>query len=839
MRNYFVLDILRRGIPPAEGTLLVRVKFYQQCMMHCECDGYGLSATCCLQRIGKIAADMCRQKQLAGYTNMNQPKNGASGARREDDRLVSGRGVYADDVRHVGALHAVFVRSPYARAAIRSIDVSAAIAFPGVAAILTGAEFAADGFDACPAPFRLPQGDGSFAVETPRPWLALDQVRFVGEPVAMVLADTEAAAMDAAEQVIVEHDEQTAVVELSIAAAPDAPQVWDDRPGNVAYHWRAGDTARVDAALATSHQVTRLRLHISRVAAIPMEPRSALAYQGEDGRPVLRLSHQSPHQMRNELARLFGLGINDLRVLVGDVGGSFGMKFGPQREEVLVFWASRHLGRAVRWTAQRSESFLSDEHARDVFLTSELGLDAQGRFTALRVRYDVNVGAYMTARSTTPINNIGGISGVYTTPAVCAEVIGVFTNTQSTAAYRGAGRPDATYAIERVIDVAAREMGIDPADLRRRNLIPAHAMPYRTSFLLHYDCGDFERNLDKALEVAGYAGFPQRREEARRRGRLRGIGIAMPIEMAGGFGPDWAIVRAHADGTVTVMPGAMSVGQGHETVFPQMVAQRLGLPVSRVRYAQGDTDLIENGKGNGGSSALVLGGTALVKTVDDLIAKARQMASDKLEAAVEDIVFADGACRIVGTDRVISLGELARLAQDDPDRGVAGLAGTGQFTPERATFPNGCHICEVEIDPGTGQVTPISYVAVEDIGRVLNSVLVEGQIQGGVVQGMGQALLEEIRYDETGQLVTGSFMDYAMPRAADVPDIVSVYLETPTALNPLGVKGVGEAGTVGALSATMNAVCHALEVAGIRHLDMPATPMRVWQALQDAGYQGN
>ena len=770
---------------------------------------------------------------------MNTIQHSNTVLRREDDRLITGQGAYTDDFDHPGALYAVFVRSPYACGTIRSIDTSAALAMPGVAAVLTGADMVASGFNSCPVPYRQPQGDGSFAPETPRPYLAIDQVRFAGEPVAMVLADSEMAATDAAERVVMNLEEHDAVVEVDTAIESAAPQVWADRPGNVAYHWKAGDADRVDAALNASHKVVSLRTHVSRVAAIPMEPRSALAYAADDGRSVLRVSHQSPHQMRNELARLFGLDVHDLRVLVGDVGGSFGMKFGPQREEVLVFWASRHLGRAVRWTAQRSESFLADEHARDMFVTSELGLDAGGLFTALRVRYDVNVGAYMTPRSVTPIMNIGGISGVYTTPAVSAQVIGIFTNTQSTAAYRGAGRPDATYAIERVIDVAAFELGIDPVSLRRRNLIPTTAMPYKTSFLLQYDCGDFERNLDKALDVAGYAGFPARREEARLRGRLRGMGIAMPIEMAAGAGSDWSMVRAHGDGSVTVIPGAMSVGQGHETSLSNLVAQRLGLPLSMVKYAQGDTDLIENGKGNGGSSALVMGGAALVRTVDDLIGKAKQMAADVLEAAVEDIEFVDGACRIVGTDRVVSLGELARVAElnaeADGETGAQGLSGSGEFTPPGPTFPNGCHICEVEIDPETGQVTPVAYVAVEDIGRVMNPAMVEGQIHGGVVQGMGQALLEEIRYDPTGQLVTGSFMDYALPRAADMPHIVSVYLETLTKLNPLGVKGVGESGTVGALSATINAVCNALQVAGIRHLDMPATPMRVWQALHDAG----
>ncbi len=474
---------------------------------------------------------------------MNDTRYGTTGKRREDDRLTTGRGQYTDDLRHEGALHAVFVRSPYPSAAVLSIDATAALEHPGVVAVLTGADMAAEGFDDCPVPFKLPQGDGSFASETPRPFLVRERVRFVGEPVALVLADTYAAAVESAELVAIDYDDQPAVTDVLAAAQPDAPQLWDDRPGNVAYHWRGGDRAKVDAALASSHHVVRLASHISRVAAVPLEPRSALAWIGDDGRPVLQLSHQAPHQFRDELVKYFKLEAKDLRVIAGDVGGSFGMKWGAQREEILVFWAALRVKRPVRWTALRSESFLADEHARDVVVTSELGLDANGKFTALRVRYDVNVGSYMCIRSVTPINNVGGIAGVYTTPAIAAEAIGIFTNTQATAAYRGAGRPDATYAIERVIDIAAAEMGIDPAELRRRNLIPAQAMPYRTPFIFQYDCGDFEPNLDKALELAHYATFPQRREDAKRRGRLRGIGIAMPIEQAGAFGAD----QGHAD----------------------------------------------------------------------------------------------------------------------------------------------------------------------------------------------------------------------------------------------------------------------------------------------------
>ena len=756
-----------------------------------------------------------------------------SAARREDDRLLTGRGQYADDIQHAGALRAVFVRSTYASATIRSIDVSSARSHPGVVAVLTGDDMAEDGLN-LGAPFQLPQGDGSFAVETPRPYLVRDRVRFVGEPLAIVIAHTSAAALDASELVMIDYQELPVSVELFAAAAQGAAQVWDGRPDNIAFHWRDGDAEKVDAALAASHRVVRLHSHISRVCAVPLEPRSALAFMGTDGRPVLHVAHQQPYQLRQDLATLFRMDVSALRVIAGDVGGSFGMKWGPLREEIVLFWAALRLKRAVRWTAERNESFLSDEHARDVFVTSELGLDADGRFTALRVRHDVNVGAYMSGRSVASIGNIGGISGVYTTPATAAEVVGIFTHTQATSAYRGAGRPDATYAIERVIDVAAAETGIDPAELRRRNLIARDAMPYKTSFQFEYDCGDFERNLDKALELAGYADFPARREAARQRGQLRGIGIAMPIEMAGGRFADWSTIRAHPDGTVTLKAGAMSVGQGLETALPRLVAERLGIAISRVRYAQGDTDVLPNGRGSGGSSALIQSGTATVAGVDDLVEKGKRVAAGLLEASPADIEWIGGEFRIVGTDRSVSLGDLAREIEAQPRDGTNEFAGSGYFKPTGPTFPNGCHICEVEIDPQTGLVTPILYVAVEDVGRVLNPALVEGQIQGGVVQGLGQIFLEEIRYDDAGQLLTGSLMDYAMPRAADMPKIVSVNLETATDLNPLGVKGVGEAGTVGALSAGMNAICHALQPAGVRQLDMPATPHRVWQALQDA-----
>lgn len=561
-----------------------------------------------------------RLRPFARHTmKHHSDSNQTFGHRREDGRLTTGGGQYADDIRHEGALRAVFLRSPYPAALIRSIDTKAAMAHPGVIAVLTGAHMAAEGFDSCPQPFKLSQGDGSFAFETPRPLLPPDRVRFVGEPVVMVVAESYEAAVNASELVMIDYEEQESVADVAAAREPGAAQLWDERPNNVAFHWRAGDNTKVEAALASSHHIARLTSKISRVAAMPLEPRAALAYLDDDGRPVLHVSHQSPHQIRDEIASMFKRDPASVRVVAGDVGGSFGMKIGPLREEVLVVWATLHLRRPVRWNATRSESFLSDEQARDVVVEHELGLDASGRFTALRMRYQANVGAYMSARSVAPINNFGSIAGVYTTPVIAGEVVGVFTNTQTTAPYRGAGRPDATYAIERIIDIAAMEMGIDPAELRRRNLIPGTAMPYKTALNLEYDCGDFEPNLDKALELAAYATFAQRREESRQRGRLRGIGISMPIERAGAVGTDWATVRAHPDGMFTLTTGSMSVGQGHETGFSLLVAQRLGVSVANVIYVQGDTDRLENGRGNGGSSALIQGGSAAVRATDALI----------------------------------------------------------------------------------------------------------------------------------------------------------------------------------------------------------------------------
>ena len=766
---------------------------------------------------------------------MNEITFGKSVRRREDDRFISGRGQYTDDVHHEGALWSAFVRAPVASAKILSVDVSAALDAPGVVAVLTAEDLVSDGIPEFLVPIGITNMDGSPATVTPRPLLARDRIRFLAEPVAMVIAETATIAHDAAELVLIDYEDIPPVLTPADAREEGAALLWDDRPANKAFHWRAGDVDGTARALSSSHHVARLSAHITRVAAMPMEPRSALAYVDGDGRSVLRLSHQNPHALRNNLCEVFGLGRNDVRVIAGDVGGSFGMKSGYLREEALVFWAARRLKRPVRWTATRSETFLSDEQARDVHVTAELGLDPDGRFTALHVRYDINVGAYLSGRSATPILNFGGIAGVYTTPHIVGEAAGYFTNTAPTAAYRGAGRPDATFVIERIIDVAAQEMGIDPAELRRRNLIPPEAMPYQTPFIFRYDCGEFERNMNRALELADYRSFSERQKQARDRGRLRGIGIANPIEVAAGPygkpGKDFATIRAHADGTVTLYAGTMSVGQGLDTTLSTIVAERLGLPLEKVRYVQGDTDAQDNGKGSGGSAALTVGGSAIMVGVDALLEKGREIAAEELEASTFDIEYANGSFRIVGSDRLISLAEVAAIAEQ---RMEDGLSSAGEFVPPHATFPNGCHVCEVEIDPETGRTEVIRYVSVEDVGRVLNPLLVEGQIHGGVAQGLGQVLMEEVRFGSDGQLVSGSFMDYAMPRADDLPMIESENLETPTDLNPLGVKGVGEAGTVGGLAAAMNAVNNALAQVGVGHFDMPATPYRVWEAIRNA-----
>jgi carbon-monoxide dehydrogenase large subunit len=627
------------------------------------------------------------------------------------------------------------------------------------------------------------------------------------------------------------------------AMQPGAPAVWDDVPDNIGFLWKRGDAARTDQALHDAAHVTKLQFFVSRVTANSMEPRGAWAEIGADGRLVLHASIQSPFPLRNGLAQNnFHLEPTDIRVLPGDVGGSFGMKSGVQQEYVLVCWAARKLGRPVRWIADRTEGLLTDEQAREMRITAELGLDAGGKITALRLRWDVNLGAYVSGRSGWPVGNIGGTAGVYDIPTIYAESCGIMTHTVPTAAYRGAGRPEATYTIERLIDVAARELGIDPYELRRRNLIPPEAMPYKTALTFTYDCGEFEGNMQAAATLSDLDSFPARRAAAKTRGKLRGIGLCNCIEVAGGPflrpAKDISTLRLAEDGTLILRTGSVSVGQGLETAFSQLVADRFGVPMEHVRYEQGDTDDLPYGKGNGGSGALCIGGSAVSIAVDKVIEKAKRIAAELLEAAVVDVTFDAGRFTIVGTDRSVDLAGVARAVHDPahiPPGEEGGLVESGEFVATAVTFPNGTHICEVEIDPDTGVTEIVRYSAVEELGRVLNPLLVAGQTHGGVAQGIGQAMGEQIVHDrETGQMLTASFMDYQMPRADDLPDFQLVTREVPTKVNPLGAKGVGEAGTVGALAAVMNAVNDALAPLGIRHFDMPATPNRVWAAIAAA-----
>ena len=673
--------------------------------------------------------------------------------RREDVRLLTGKGNYAADAHPPGLLQAVLLRSPYAHARIAGIDTAAAAAMPGVVAVFT----AADLTDVAPIPggINFPRPDGGPSAKTDRWLLAKDRVRFVGEPVAMVVAETRAAGLEAAEAILVDYDELPLVTDPVAAMQPGAPAVWDEVPDNIGFLWKRGDQDAVEAGLKSAAHVTRLEFSVSRVTANSMEPRGAWAELGADGRMVVHASHQSPFNLRNGMANgNFKVKPTDIRVLAADVGGSFGMKSGVHQEVVLAAWAARRLQRPVRWIADRTEGFLTDEQAREMRITAELGLDADHRFTGLKVRWDVNLGAYTSGRSGWCVGNIGGIAGVYEIPAIYAESCGIMTNTVPTAAYRGAGRPEATYTIERLIDVAARELGLSPYELRRRNLIPPEKMPYKTALTFNYDCGEFEGNMITAAGLAELEGFEARRAEAKARGKLRGIGLCNCIEVAGGPflrpAKDLSTLRLAEDGTLTLRSGSMSVGQGLETAFCQMVADRFGVPLDQVKWEMGDTDALEFGKGNGGSGALCIGGSAVTLAVDAVIEKAKRIAAELLEVAAVDLELRDGAFHVAGTDRSVSLASIGQAANDPahiPPGEEGGLVESGEFTPTAVTFPNGTHICEVEIDPETGVTEVVAYSAVEELGRVLNPLLVAGQTHGGVAQGVGQALGEQIVHD--------------------------------------------------------------------------------------------
>src|SRR5712691_9283211 len=770
---------------------------------------------------------------------------GQSTRRREDPRLLRGYGRYSDDVNLPRQAYAVIVRSPHAHARIRAIDAAAALKADGVIAVLTGDDLAADGVGNLPTDTTRKRRDGAAAFATPRLALARGRVRHVGDPVALVVAETSTQAADAADQVIVDYEPLPVVTTTADALRPGAPAVWDEASDNVAFVWEAGNRDAVARAFESAAHVAKLAFEVTRVAAAPMEPRAAVGeFDRRSGRYTLHTGIQGPHGLRAMLAeRIFRVPHGQVRVVTSEVGGSFGMRSGIYPELVLVLWAAKRLGRPVKWTSDRREGFVSDEHGRDNVSSAELALDASGKFLALRVALMVDIGAYLTPRSAGPAtNNVGGVAGVYTTPAIHLTSTGVYTNTTPTGPYRGAGRPEATYAIERVIDVAARELGIDAIELRRRNLIPASSMPFKTGLVFTYDCGDFARVMDMALALADHGGFEGRRSEARQRGKLLGLGIANPIEVAGGpytgVNPDTAEMRVNPDGSVSLFAGSTSMGQGNETAFAQIVSDKLGLSPERIQVFWGDSDLLGAGRGNGGSGALTVFGFAVTRATEKVIERGRRIAAKLLEAAHDDVVLRDGRFTVAGTDRGVTFNNVARAAYQPrqlPAGFEPGFSETAAFVPPAVTFPNGCHLCEVEIDEETGAVRVVRYAVVDDVGRMVNPMLVKGQIHGGIVQGLGQGLFEILAYDSaTGQLLSGSFMDYAMPRADDLPLFDVASHEVPTKVNPLGAKGVGEAGTVGALPAIMNAVNDALAPLGVRHLDMPVTPERVWRAIRDA-----
>jgi carbon-monoxide dehydrogenase large subunit len=754
--------------------------------------------------------------------------------RTEDHRLLTGTGRYVGDVDIPGQTHAHVLRSPEAHADIARIDTAAAARMPGVLAVLTGKELEADGVPDLPCLLSINSKDGKPNLVPSYPVLAKGRVRHVGQPVALIVAETLVQARDAAEAVAVEYRSLPAVTEAVDAIRPGAPQLHVDAPGNLSFDWEDGDLAKVQAAFAKAAKVVRLDLVNNRIVANSMETRGIVAaWNKAEGSLFVHTTCQGSHHFKRVLGdMMFKLPPEKVRVVTTDVGGGFGMKFFCYPEHVLAVWATRRLGRPVKWISDRQDAFLSDVHGRDHFTQVEIGFDQGLKILGIHVRTVANLGAYLS--NFAPIIPTGAgqgmHTGVYDIPAAYNEVKGVFTNTVPIDAYRGAGRPEAAYMIERAMDAAAFDLGIDGAELRRRNFAAASAMPYTNAFKVTYDSGDFVKLMDEARKLSGWGGaFEARRKEAAAQGKLRGLGMSYYVERCAGGGGEAATLRIEADDTVTLLIGTQNNGQGHETAYAQVVADRLGVPFEKIRVRQGDTAEIATGGGTGGSRSIPVGAHSAQSASDALIDVGKTHAADLLEAAAVDIEFKDGRYAIAGTDRSATIFEVAKKARAKGGTFTAG----GEYTPKAATYPNGCHVCEVEVDRDTGQVRLVDYWAVDDFGLVLNPLLLAGQVHGGVGQGIGQALLEHTVYDpETGQLLTGSFMDYTMPRADDLPAIRFSTINVPCRNNPLGIKGAGEAGTIGATPAVVNAVVDALKPLKIRHVDMPLTPQRVWQALQ-------
>lgn len=777
---------------------------------------------------------------------------GASLKRREDFRFLKGLGRYTDDITLPNQTYCSIVRSPVAHAGIKSIDIAQAKTAPGVVAVLTSKDF--EGVGGIPCGWLVTGRDGKPMVEPKHPILAEGKVRHVGDPVVAVIADTLSQAKDAAELVQIAYEELPAVVDMKKALSGGAA-VHDEAPNNLCFDWELGDKAAVDEAFAKADHITKLDLVNNRLIANAIEPRSAIGdYDAATGDYTLYTTSQNPHVIRL-LMGAFVLNIPEhkLRVYAPDVGGGFGSKIYHYAEEALVTAAARKVGRPVKWTAERTESFISDAQGRDHVTHAEMAFDKDGKMLALKVDTLANMGGYLSTFAPCIPTYLHGtlLAGQYTTPAIYCNVRAVFTNTVPVDAYRGAGRPEATFLLERLVSKAAAEMGLDQAELRRQNFIQPSQFPYQTPVAVQYDTGDYEASLDKAMQLADYKSFEDRRKASAAKGMLRGVGVASYIEacgiapssLVGALGAraglyEAANVRVNPTGSVTVHTGSHSHGQGHETTFAQVVADRLGIPIEHVHIVHGDTAKVPFGMGTYGSRSIAVGGTAIVNAIDKVIAKGRKIAAHLLEASEDDIVFEDGAYQVKGTDKKKTFGEIALTAyvphQYPIDDIEPGLEETAFYDPKNFTFPAGTYICEVEIDPRTGETRIDKFVAADDFGNLINPMIVEGQVHGGLVQGIGQALLEHAVYDDEGQLLSGSYMDYCMPRADDVPSFTVATTVTPCTHNPLGVKGCGEAGAIGSPPAVINAICDALKEYGVEHIDMPATPEKVWRAIQSA-----
>ncbi len=773
---------------------------------------------------------------------------GATVRRKEDQRFITGKGHYTADVNRPGQTHACFVRSPHAHARIKGIDAAAASKMPGVVAVLTGADLAADKLGNLICGWMIHSKDGSAMKMAPHPALAQTKACHVGDPVAVVIAETLAQAKDAAEKVKVDYEVLPAVADPAQAQSAGVAQIHEVAPENTIYQWQLGDKGKTDAAFQSAAHVTKLDIVNNRLVPNAIEPRAAIGeYDSGTGHFTLWNTTQNPHVARLVIAAFIGMAPeHKLRVIAPDVGGGFGSKIFIYPEEVVALWASKRVGRPVKWVAERVESFLSDAHGRDHVTHAEMAFDREGKVVGLRAKTIANLGAYMSTFSSSVPTYLYAtlLSGQYNIPNIHCEVDAVYTNTVPVDAYRGAGRPEATFVVERLVEVAARELSIDPAELRKRNFI--HQFPHQTPVILAYDAGDYNASLRKALELADYKGFAKRKRESARDGKLRGIGLSAYIE-ACGIAPSQAVgslgagvglwesaeVRVNPTGSVEVLTGSHSHGQGHETTFAQLVSERLGIAIDNVSIVHGDTDIVQFGMGTYGSRSGAVGMSAIVKALDKVEAKAKKVASHLLEAAEGDIVFKDGKFTVAGTDRSVPWGDVALNAYTahkfSGQELEPGLKETSFYDPTNFTFPAGCHICEVEIDPDTGETEIVNWTAVDDFGVLVNPMIVEGQVHGGITQGVGQALLEHAIYDKDGQLVTGSFMDYCMPRAHDVPSFKVDVTVTKCPSNPLGIKGCGEAGAIAAPAAVINAITDAI---GSEQIAMPATPQAVWTAIQ-------